>query len=72
MRALADVLLFAHYATAISLPAFRRKSLGGSLSRRADEEGNVTIPAAISIGPSQYWDGNGMRVAYCRLDGTGD
>jgi hypothetical protein len=30
-----------------------------SLSRRADEESNVTIPAAISIGPSQYWDGNG-------------
>ena len=30
-----------------------------SLSRRADEESNVTIPLAISIGPSQYWDGNG-------------
>lgn len=29
-----------------------------SLSRRADEGNNVTIPLAISIGPSQYWDGN--------------
>jgi hypothetical protein len=33
-----------------------------SLSRRADEDGNVTIAAAISIGPSQYWDGDGKEV----------
>jgi hypothetical protein len=55
-----DALLLAHYATAISLPALKEKDMEKmSLSRRADEESNVTIPLAISIGPSQYWDGNG-------------
>jgi hypothetical protein len=54
-----DALLLAQYATAISLPALKEENMEMSLSRRADEEGNVTIPLAISIGPSQYWDGNG-------------
>ena len=56
-----DALLLAHYATAISLPALKEeKNMEKSLSRRADGDGNVTIPLAISIGPSQYWDGNGV------------
>lgn len=56
-----DALLLAHYATAISIPALQgeKNMEKKSLSRRADEESNVTIPLAISIGPSQYWDGNG-------------
>ena len=54
-----DALVLAHCATAISLPALKEKNMEKSLSRRADEEGNVTIPLAISIGPSQYWDGDG-------------
>jgi hypothetical protein len=41
--------------------------MGKSLSRRADEDGNVTIAAAISIGPSQYWDGDGKEVWTCTL-----
>lgn len=54
-----DALVLVHYATAISLPALNGENMEKSLSRRADEEGNVTIPAPISVGPSQYWDGNG-------------
>jgi hypothetical protein len=55
-----DALLLAHYATAVSLPALKEENMEEkSLSRRADEGNNVTIPLAISIGPSQYWDGNG-------------
>lgn len=36
--------------------------MGERLSRRAEEDANVTIPAAISVAPSQYWDGNGKGI----------
>lgn len=63
--AVGKALVLAQYASALS--AFgheEEKSMEQSLVRRADEDSNVTIPAAISIAPSQYWDGNGTGYPF--------
>lgn len=52
------VALLANAVDALSLPEISVRALGRRLSRRDDSANNVTIPAAISIAPSQYWDGN--------------
>lgn len=57
------LLVFAQCAAALSLPDWRGKSLERRLLRREDGNENVTIPAAISIGPSEYWDGIGKNIA---------
>lgn len=55
-----SLLCFAQCAAALSLPDWNGKSMARRLLRREDNE-NVTIPAAISIGPSEYWDGIGKN-----------
>ena len=57
-------LVLAQYAAALSVFGHEEKSMEKRLLRRADEDANVTIPAAISVAPSQYWDGNGMDTLF--------
>ncbi|KAK6434036.1 hypothetical protein LTR95_009779 [Oleoguttula sp. CCFEE 5521] len=55
-RDLLWTLALVHSTVAVSVPEVWAKNVR-RLSRRADSS-NVTVPAAISIAPSQYWDGN--------------
>ncbi|KAM0721228.1 hypothetical protein Q7P37_003516 [Cladosporium fusiforme] len=52
-----NLLCFAQCAAALSLPEWKGKSMARRLLRREDGSDNVTIPVAISVGPSEYWDG---------------
>lgn len=53
-RAASALLLATPLANAFSLPA--------ALVPRSEQlEKRATIPAAISIGPSQYWEGDGEQ-----------
>lgn len=56
---LAGALILSHACDAISWPSLWPRDAhtrAGQLQRRADDENN-TIPAPISIAPSQYWEG---------------
>ena len=53
--------MFISAVEAVSLEARLLQSLGRRISRRDNSANNVTIPEAISIAPSQYWDGNGKN-----------
>lgn len=48
-----------HLAEAFSLPSrwYTPSDTVNRLQRRQDSAENNTVPAALSIGPSQYWDG---------------